>query len=180
MSKAMECFFNFASTITRSPSYLIGVLFGFFIDEWEMVKNDEKKSKSVEIECITKTLQKYFKIALISNVVLIPAILRILNEFIEDRYVLFVFDSFSKLSTSTTFGLFIAILHCGSFKSANDFLSLNIWTPIAKLCYCLFLVSPSIQLLRITENLTLENFDILKIVRIIEIFNVIFFIIELF
>lgn len=160
--------FNFASTVTRSSPYLIGILFGYFIDQLE--KDGEKRQKFNK-EKVLKKIYQYFFIALVGNFIVLPAIFRYLLEFFQTRIVAFTFESIIKVTLSTLCGLFIVILHFEKLKSVNEFLSMKLWTPIAKLSYCIYLVGPVIQLVRIKENMTIENFDHNKLVIISNCFD---------
>lgn len=156
--QAVKMFMVYISTFLRSSAYLIGIVFGYFIDKFETQKRQQMHEND---EFISKKGLIYIFI-FFTHWIFLPIIIKISVEFFWYHSVIFAIDAVSKLTLSISVGLFIIVCHFWNFKIGetdsewpwismmikfvNEILSLKIWRPIAKLSYVFYLVHPSIQL----------------------------------
>lgn len=135
----LEFFFDTSSMHVRSPSYLVGIIFGFLIKTWEDESNEKKKTlgrfffNSARLFIVLSLLLTSFMKGWVLN----KTFGTIGNDIIEQVY---------RIASSTAEGLLIVGCHFDGFKTINKLLSLNLWKTITKISLSMYLISPLIQI----------------------------------
>lgn len=156
--------FIFSSTITRSAPYLIGLIFGYFIDKTE--------TNGIDISDVICKKNRILIRMIYGHWLCLPVLLFGLNEYqlINFSTLGYYVESITKITLPLTASVLITSCHFGKHEKINKFLSMNIWKPISKISYPLYLVHPSIQRnLNATVPHQQLNMDIFYWVRILQV-----------
>jgi peptidoglycan/LPS O-acetylase OafA/YrhL len=137
-----EFFFNYASIITRSPPYLIGIMYGLFI---EMVENEKKNQNNNLQAFLEKNFKFFMKSLVIVWTIILPVILVLIHQTLNYTTRIYTIEAIVKLPLSVTVGFLIMMCHFGHFKIINELLSLKIWREISKITFAFYLLTPAIQ-----------------------------------
>jgi peptidoglycan/LPS O-acetylase OafA/YrhL len=125
--------------MTRSPPYLIGMMFGLFID---MVESKEFDNLKISFE---KNLSIIKRSLLIFWTIIFPIALIVVHKSITFTTRIHFIESIMKLPWSISIGFLILMCHMNHFKKVNELLSRKIWKEISKITFAIYLLSPAIQ-----------------------------------
>lgn len=156
-----EVVFVSTSPLERSSSYLIGIIFGYLIENWQDIDRKDLPLRKLKIV-------KIFIALLIVSMIYI----RYFSHLMSNRLLIAFLDS----TTTTVFGAlfmscFIAFMHFSNNNVINKFYSMNIWKSFSRIALSIYLISPIVQSCIIFFDKEQGNFEAVHLVRKLPIWN---------
>lgn len=144
----------YSSTLTRCVPYLMGIIFGFIIDELESKPGSFKLAIKYQVLLWLNNIN-WVNIKFWCD----------LADCTTNNTIFYVFESIHKLLWSNSIGSIIIACHFGIGGIVNRILSNNFWIPISKISLSLYLMHPIVQINYLTTHAQETNFEASKLVR---------------
>jgi hypothetical protein len=150
----------YTSTLWRSPPFIVGLIFGYYMEKFET--NKEFFSKKTQLILWFVTVIWIFT----------PFLGLTRTHFEENSYHFSLITVYGKPVWSVGVAWIITACHFGKFEIAQKFLSKSFWRPLTKLGLSIFLMQPIVVLIFYDVFLTKKFTDFSDMNLVIELTSI--------